>query len=144
MIRPAEFSVHVGPIAVLDGRVCAALSRLLNLDKLRAQIRGQDAGLDQALLAIRLAALKYDGDSSATGSKPAPVAEVVSPSAQQQNSTFSTTTAAGIAGVSDRAIRQAIDDKRLTATKNDSGHYRITREALAAFIAQRRSGDRRP
>lgn len=139
MIRPAEFSVHVGPIAVLDGRVCASLSRLLNLDKLRAQVRGQDAELDQALLAIRLAALKYDGTGSATatGSKSAPVAEVVSRSAQQQNSTYSTTSAAAALGVTDRAIRQAIAEKRLAATKDDSNRWRIDRTELQRYAATR-------
>ncbi|HME16034.1 MAG TPA: hypothetical protein VKG83_11420 [Mycobacterium sp.] len=137
MIRPAEFSVHVGPIAVLDGRVCAALSRLLNLDKLRAQVRGQDAEVDQALLAIRLAALKYNGTTSATGSKSAPVAEAVRPSPQHESSTFSTTTAAGIAGIGPRAIRQAIAEKRLAATKDDGGRHRITPADLAAYAATR-------
>ena len=105
MIRPAEFHVFTGVVAVIEGRECALLSELVNLDKVRASVRGRDARLDQALLGIRKAALHYL-ETSATGSKSAPVAEVVPPSPQQQNNTISTTTAATLLGISDRAIRQ--------------------------------------
>ena len=134
MIRPAEHLVHGirGPIAIVDGRVCAQLNRLLSLDKFRSQIRGQDAELDQTLVAIKLAGVAYT-ESSAAGIGPAPQSEPRSHSGQQEN-TVSTTTAATILGITDRAVRKAIAEKRLAATKVD-GRYRITREDLTNYKA---------
>jgi excisionase family DNA binding protein len=133
MIRPAEHLVHKGPVAVLDGRVCAMLNKLLGLDKIRSQVRGQNPQLDQALLAIQLAALATE--TSGSGSSPAPQPEVA-PRSKQQLNTVSTTTAASSLGITDRAIRQAITEKRLTATKVD-GRYRITPDDLATYAATR-------
>lgn len=136
-IRPAEHLVHGldGPVAVIDGRVCAVLNRLLGLDKIRAQVRGQNPQLDQALLAIHLAALATE--SSSTGTNPAPQPEPVPQSKHQlNNDTVSTTTAATLLGITDRAIRKAIIEKRLTATNVD-GRYRIPRDALERYAATR-------
>ena len=74
MFRPAEQLVHPGPIAVIDGQVCAILNRLLGLDKLRTEVRGQNPQLDQALLAIKLAAVAST-ESSAAGTDVAPQPE---------------------------------------------------------------------
>ncbi|CDM76130.1 helix-turn-helix domain-containing protein [Mycobacterium marinum] len=143
--RPAEHLVHGldGPVVVLPGRVCAALNRLLGLDKIRAEVRGQNAELDQALLAIRLAALAFK-TGSGSGTSVAPQPEPVSGSARQpKNDTVSTNTAATILKISGRAVRKAIDEKRLTATRDDSGRWRITQDDLAAFIAETRRQEER-
>jgi excisionase family DNA binding protein len=135
--RTAEQMVHGldGPCAVLPGRACAALNRLLELDKVRIQIRGQDAQLDQALMAIKLAATAFAG--SGTGTFVAPQPEPMARSGQQLKDTVGTTTAATILGMTDRAIRKAINEKRLPATKDDSGHHRISRNDLANYLATR-------
>jgi excisionase family DNA binding protein len=133
--RPAEHLVHKGTSVVIDGRICAVLNKLLGLDRIRSQVRGQDPQLDQELLAIRLAGIAYE--SSAAGTVSAPRPEPVSQSHQQLNGdTVNTTTAATILGITDRAVRKAITEKRLKATQLD-GRYRITREDLSAFMADR-------
>lgn len=133
--RPAEHMVHVGPCVVLPGRVCATLNRLLNLDAVRKQVRGHNAELDQALLAIKLAATASAGSGAGTSVAPQP--EPVSRSGQQLNDMVGTVTAATILNMTDRAVRKAISEKRLPATKDDSGRHRITREDLAAYLASR-------
>jgi excisionase family DNA binding protein len=57
-------------------------------------------------------------------------------SKRQLNETVSTTTAATILGITDRAVRRAITEKRLTATTLD-GRYRIDRDDLAKYLATR-------
>ena len=133
MTRPAEHLVHGldGPVAVIDGRVCAMLNKLLSLDKVRAQIRGQNPQLDQALLAIKLVGTAYAA-SSATGKSQAPQPEPAPQSQRQLNDTVSTTTAAALLNMTDRAVRRAITEKRLKATRLD-GRYRIDRDDLAAY-----------
>ncbi|WP_396939601.1 helix-turn-helix domain-containing protein [Mycolicibacterium sp.] len=133
-VRPAEHLVFglSGPAVVVDGRVCAILSRVLKLDRLRMEVRGQDPQLDQTLVAIRLAAIA--SRSSAPGTTSAPQSEPVSGSRGQLNDTVNTSTAATILGITDRAIRKSIAEKRLPATKID-GRYRINREDLATFQA---------
>lgn len=134
-LRPAESFVHGdGHVVVLDGRICAELNKA-GLDRLRGQVRGRDAQLYQVLLAIRLVALS--GESSSCGTQIAPLPEPESCSQQQLKNTVSTTTAANVLGITDRAIRRAIAEKRLTATQDDGGRYRITHDDLAAFAAQR-------
>lgn len=135
VIRPAEHLVHKGTVAVIDARVCSLLNKLVGLDKLRARVRGQDAQLDQALLAIRLAGVSYD-ESSCSGTRVAAQPEPGPRLQGQLNETFSTSTAATILHITDRAVRKAIVEKRLQATLLD-GRYRITREDLSAFMADR-------
>ncbi|WP_193046815.1 excisionase family DNA-binding protein [Mycolicibacterium baixiangningiae] len=118
-------------MAVIDGRICGLLNQLLKLDRVRAEIRGQDPQLDQALLAIKLAGAAYM-NSSATGKRQAPQPEPATHCDQQDDNTISTTSAATLLGVTDRAIRRAITDKRLPATKLD-GRYRIGRTELAHY-----------
>ena len=85
-IRPAEHFVHGvhGPIAIFDAEVCAILDRLPDVRRLRKEARGRNPRLDQALLALRLTGLAHT-ETSATGSKVAPVAEPSSRSSQQLN-----------------------------------------------------------
>jgi excisionase family DNA binding protein len=133
--RPAESSsAHRGPVAVIDGRSCALLNRMF-LDKIRMQIRGRDPQFDEALLVIRRAGLEYT-ESSCSGTRVAAQPEPAQHLEQTNNTTMSTTTAATLLGVTDRAIRKAINEKRLAATKLD-GRYRIARDDLAEYLATR-------
>ena len=111
--------------------MCAILNRLLGLDKLRTELRGQNPRLDQALLAIRLAGIAHT-ETSSTGNGVAPQPEPKPPSSQQLNDTVSTTTAATLLGISDRGVRDACTEKRLAATKVE-GRWRITRQALSEY-----------
>jgi excisionase family DNA binding protein len=129
VIRPAEHFVHGldGPVVVLDARICAIIDR--ELDKFRREVRGQDPQLDHSLRSIRLAGIRFI-ESSAAGTNVAPQPEPVSQSPQQLNDdTVSTSTAATVLGITDRAVRKAIDEKRLPATKID-GRWRIHRNDL--------------
>lgn len=132
--RPAEHLVHTGPSVTLDGLLCAKLNKLLGLDKIRAQLRGKDRHLDEGLLAIRLTAAAYESSSAGTYSAPQPVP--VSRSTQQLNDTVSTSTAADILGLTDRAIRKAITENRLKATQLDK-RWRIHRDDLAQYQADK-------
>jgi excisionase family DNA binding protein len=132
MNRPTESTAHRGPTAVIDGRSCSLLNEMV-LDKIRTKVRGRDPQLDAALLAILRAGLEYR-ESSATGTGVAAQPEPGPRLQGQLNETFSTSTAATILNITDRAVRKAITEKRLMATLLD-GRYRITREDLSAFMA---------
>ena len=133
MIRPAEHLVHQGAVAVIDGRICHMLNKLVGLDKLRAQVRGQDAQLDQTLLAIRLAGVAFDEITSA-GTISAPQGETLPQSQSQLNDTLGTTEAAALLHITRRAVSNECKQKRLPSTLI-GGRYRITRDDLAAYMA---------
>jgi excisionase family DNA binding protein len=138
--RTAEAFIHGvdGPVVVLDGMVCAGLDSMLRLDKVGRQVRKQSEQLFQVILAIRLAGIKY-AESSSSGTVSAPQPEPVSQLKNQPNSdTVSSTTAATILGITSRAVTKAITENRLPARKSD-GRYRITRQALTAYKANRRT-----
>jgi excisionase family DNA binding protein len=135
VIRPAEHLVHRGAVAVIDGRICHMLSKLVGLDKLRAQVRGQDAQLDQTLLAIRLAGIAYD-ESASAGTIAAPQGEPVPQSHSQLHNTLSTAEAAALLHMTRRAVSSECKQKRLPSTLV-GGRYRITRNDLTAYMAHR-------
>lgn len=136
-IRLAEEFMHGDRhVAVLDGWACARLNKL-GFDRLREQAMGRDAHLYQLLLAIRTVAMKYEG--SPCGTNAAPQREPMRQSLKNQQlntDTVGTTNAATILGLTPRAVRRAIEEKRLAATLLD-GRYRITRDDLAEFAAHR-------
>ena len=136
-VRPAEHLVHGldGPVVVIDGGVCAILDRLLSLDKVGRQVRGQNEQLDHALVAIRLVGIAYT-ESFATETSLATEPKPATRSTQQLNNTVNTTTAATILGMTGAAVRKAIRENRLPATHLD-GRYRITRDDLATYRATR-------
>lgn len=133
--RPAEHLVFGlgGPIVVIDGRICALLDKLVGLSKIRAQVRGQNIELDQALMAIHLAGLA--SAESATGTYQAPQREPRITS--ELVDTVSTTVAAELLDITPRAVRRAITEKRLRATCLD-GRWRISRDDLAALQRRKR------
>lgn len=131
MARPAEHLLHGldGPVVILSGRVCAYLNKYAALDRFRSDNRGADAEVDNALVAMRIAALKWQ--ESATGTKQAPQPEL-----DASFQWLSTTQAATQLRVSDRAIRKAIAEHRLTA-ENVAGRWRISRTEFEHYKARR-------
>lgn len=128
--RPPEAYVHgVGaPVVVVPGRVCAWLERHARLNEVRIENRGVDAEVDAVLVALRLAALSWR--TSATGTPVAAKPEATA----DLNQWLSTTQAADILYITDRAVRLAISEKRLPATQVN-GRYRIAREDIKHFAA---------
>jgi excisionase family DNA binding protein len=110
----------------------------LVLDKLRTRVRGQDSHLDAALLAIRRAGLEYTESTAVAsrGTVSAPPEEPVSQSKSQLNDTLGTTDVAMLLHMTRRAVSNECKQKRLPATLV-GGRYRVTREDLAAFMADR-------
>lgn len=128
--RPPEAYVHgIGaPVVVVPARVCAWLERNARLNEVRIENRGADAEVDAVLVALRLAALTWR--NTATGSPVAAKPEVTA----DLNQWLSTTQAADILYITDRAVRLAISEKRLPATQVN-GRYRIAREDIQHFAA---------
>lgn len=114
---------------VVPARIAALIYRRTSLGDVRISLRGVDPEVDAVLMALHIAALKWRG--SATGSEAAPAPE---PAASSD--WLTTTEAAGLAGVTDRALRKAIADRRLTSTRI-GGRHRITREDLEHYRAAR-------
>lgn len=128
--RPPQAYVHGigGPVVVIPARVCAWLERHAQLNEVRIRERGTDPEVDAVLVALRLAALTWR--TTATGT---PVA--AKPEAPTDlNQWLSTTQAADILYITDRAVRLAIKEGRLPATLLN-GRWRITREDIQHFAA---------
>lgn len=127
--RPPESYIHgvAAPIVILPARVAAWLERHAGLNDLRIRSRGADPEVDSVLQALHRASLYWR--TSATGSSHAPEPEVVA-----QSKYWSTGEAAERLGITDRAVRLAIAEKRLPATSLN-GRWRITPEDIAHFKA---------
>ncbi|MFI7168180.1 helix-turn-helix domain-containing protein [Rhodococcoides fascians] len=132
-MRTHESYLHglAGVEVTIPGRVAAFLESRCNLRELRVSVRGHDRELDEALLAINLAALHWR--TTATGSAAAP-----EPEATPRSEWVSTTEAADILYITTRAVRLAITENRLTATRVGKS-YRINREDLEHFKAARQA-----
>lgn len=126
---PERYLLPEGVGAVVPGRVAALIHSRTNLGQLRAEIRGTSPEVDAVLMALHIAALKWRG--SATGTT-----QDTTPEPVTSSEWLTTEQAAGLAGVSSRAIRKAIQQERLTATEV-AGRYRISREDLEHYKAAR-------
>lgn len=137
MIRRAESLVFglTAPVVILDGEMCAELNKLLQLDKLRAQVRGRNAQFDQTLVAIHVAALATGSCASATNFAPEP--QPAAQSEHEHDDTLSTRAAAEILKISGTAVRKACKQGRLPAAQVD-GRWRIARDDLAEFLTARK------
>lgn len=128
--RPPTAYIHgVGaPVVVIPARVCAWLERYARLNEVRIRERGTDPEVDAVLVALRLAALTWRTTATGTpiAAKPEALADL--------NQWLSTTQAADILYITDRAVRLAIQENRLKAT-NVNGRWRITREDIQHFRA---------
>ncbi len=126
--RPAEYYVH-GDQAVIPGHVAAMLNQWAGLNRYREQNPGRNPDLDEVLRALLIVERRWR--ASATGSRNAAKPEVE----EGSNTWMTTTRAADRLGITDRAVRTAIDEKRLPAEKVD-GRWRISTDALALFRAR--------
>lgn len=128
--RPPEAYVHGinAPVVVIPARVCAWLERHARLNEVRIRERGADPEVDAVLVAVRLAALTWRTTATGTpvAAKPEAPADL--------NQWMSTGQAAARLGITDRAVRLAIQEQRLHAT-NVAGRWRITKEDLQHFTA---------
>lgn len=119
-----------GPAVLLDARTCAWLEKYASLTSLRVKVRGTDPVISKELEEIRFAAMAWR--SSATGTAGDTEPELASESSQW----LSTGEAADLLNMTDRAIRKAIAEDRLSAT-NQGGRWRITREDVEHYRAAR-------
>lgn len=138
MTRPITPEVYVhgvqGAVAVVPARIAAWMDARLNLSQLRQEVRGHDPEVDAVLLALRLVAMTWP--ASAHGSEARQLPEVDPPCAW-----VGTRQAADRLGITERAVRQAIETRRLPAEQVD-GRWRITRDDVEhrrAARANRRS-----
>jgi excisionase family DNA binding protein len=118
--------------------VADILDRRLGLGKIRKKVRGQDAELDSVLMALGMAGLAFRTGQeqqfalrSGIGTEDAKPAEPPS-----HSDVVGTRTAAGLLGITDRAVRKAIAEGRLPATTVD-GRHRIHREDIENYRATR-------
>lgn len=127
--RPPQAYVHgIGaPVVIVPARIAAWLERNLSLNQARINARGADPEVDSVLNALRVAALTWR--ATVTGSSQAPEPEVA-----RESKWYSTTEAAERLGITDRAVRLAIKEKRLHAT-DLGGRWRITTEDVEHFKA---------
>lgn len=131
MIRQAKELVHGtdGPVVLISARAAAWLIRYAELERYHEGHRGEDAEIDQTLIALKVAALSWR--NTATGTKSAAKPELAA-----QLEWLSTRQAADALAMTDRAIRKAIRENRLKATMVGRA-YRINREQLAHFKARK-------
>lgn len=132
-VRPAEwFTLGNGRerVVMVPGRVAAWLESRCNLHDVRIMSRGLDPEVTNVLTALYLAGLEWR--SAATGTREPPSAEPPAAS----SAWVSSTTAAGLLGITDRAVRKAIADGRLDATRV-ANSWRITRESVEHYRARR-------
>lgn len=128
--RPPTAYVHGvdAPVVIIPARVCAWLERYASLNEVRIRERGADPEVDAVLVAVRLAALTWR--TTATGTPIAAKPEV----APDLNQWMSTGQVADRLGITDRAVRLAIQEQRLHAT-NVAGRWRVAIEDLEHFSA---------
>lgn len=119
--RPAEAFVHGvdgSPVAVVPGRVAAWLVRRLQLDRVRAEIRGQDPEVDAVLVGLTVAGAAWRARTgSAAGTTVAPTSE---PAGEYP---LSTKDAADRLGLSTRAVTKAAKAGRLGGHQRDGRWY---------------------
>lgn len=128
MFRPPESYVHgvAAPCVIVPARVAAWLERHTQLRALRTEARGTDPEVDAVLVALGVAAAAWR--SSATGTR----APVAAEQATASETTMTTSQAATVLGVGERAVRQAIGRGRLPATRA-GGRWLIEREDLEHY-----------
>ena len=119
--------------AWLTGRVAALIYSRTDLGRLRTELRGVDPEVDAQLMALHLAALRWR--TSATGSEAAPEPEVPPSSSTPW---VSTSEAADLLGITDRAVRLACKAGAMGA-RRVGDRWRISREAVKQYRAARAS-----
>lgn len=131
MIRPPETYIVPAGSVVVPARI-ARLLMVKILDSYRARVRGVDPELDTILTALDLAGRRWAAQRADRGTPVAATAEPVEPS----NEWFTTTQAADVLGITSRAVRKALAEKKLTGFQR-GGQWWIAREELAHYRATR-------
>lgn len=104
------------------------LEKRLDLSRLRTAARGDDTELDTVLNAIRWTALQFETSANESQQRKPAKATV---------NWYTTTQVATGSGVTNAAIRLAVREGRLRATKVD-GHWQIAAADYYAFRAHSR------
>lgn len=127
--RPPEAYVHgfKGPVVLVPARVCAWLERHAELQQVRVEARGRDAEVDSVLVAMRTAAMAWR--ATAIGSVQAAEPEELA-------KWLSVPQIANYLDVTDRAIRHAIADGRLKATR-DGTRWKVAQEDFIHYQTAR-------
>lgn len=135
---PGAYLHGDGPacVVIVPARVAAWLATRTNLRNVRISARGTDPEVYAVLHDLHRAALAWR--TSAAGSVDAPVPEEPRPSEWG-----STTQAAGLLGITDRAVRLAVREGRLPA-QQVAGRWRVTREDVEHYRAARAAAGRQP
>jgi excisionase family DNA binding protein len=130
-LKPPGYYVtgNHGPGVEIPGRVAAWLESHLDLRRVRTDARGLDVEVDSVLADLHRVALVWR--ASATGSATTPP-----PEATPLLGWMSTTQAASLLKITDRAVRLAIQEHRLPAQQL-AGRWRITREDVEHYRAAR-------
>jgi excisionase family DNA binding protein len=118
-----------GPVVTVSARVAAILMRSADLSTYHLKHRGIDPEVDQTLIALKVIALSWR--KTATGTKNA-----ARPELDAQLEWLSTEQAGAALAMTGRAIRKAIRENRLQASRIGRA-YRINREQLAHFKARK-------
>lgn len=130
---PAAYLHGDGPdaVVIVPARVAAWLATRTNLSKVRISARGTDPEVYAVLAALHRGGLQWQ--TRASGSEQRKEPEATPPSKW-----VSTSKAADLLGITDRAVRLAIEEHRLPAEKHgrawriartDIEHYRATQAA---------------
>lgn len=109
-IQGVDGEGKAAPTVAVPARVAAYLNKYAKLDDFRRSNRGTNKEVDDVLVALRYADLWWR--NSVTGKRPTSDGERAS-----QSEWLTTRQAAIKAGVSQRAIRKAIEDNRLIASR---------------------------
>jgi len=128
--RPPTAYVHGidGPVVVVPGRVAALLDNLVDLTRLRIDVRGQDPELDAVLVALRTAALAWR--ASAGGLPDRTPADPLPP-------WISAGQTAELLGVDPRHVRRLATTGRLTGRQLGDRTWLIERESAEHYRATR-------
>ncbi|MDI2127949.1 helix-turn-helix domain-containing protein [Yinghuangia seranimata] len=127
--RPASAYVHGnGAVVIVPGRIAALLDKLVDLTRLRIDVRGQDPELDNVLVALRVAALAWrasvGGHTERTTPDPMPA-------------WITTGQTADLLGVDPRHVRRLAAGGRLAGRQLPHGAWLIERESAEHYRAVR-------
>ena len=127
--RPAAHYLHAGGgVVIVPARVAAYLNTYAKLEQFRRDHRGQDAEVDEVLVAFLTSEKAWR--SSVLGTRPAALPEPA------PNCSLTTVQAANRLGITDRGVRKAIATGHLKA-ESVNGRWEISLEQLQHFRATR-------
>ena len=125
--EPQEFMC--GPSVIIPISFAAWLNERFDLDHLRPRILGSNPEVDCLLAAIVIAAKSW---------RLSDAGNIARPLSEPARESISTGRAAGLIGITDRAIRAAIDRHDIPATKID-GRWQINRTDVETYRINRKA-----